>query len=56
MVTPTEIDNQPILATFFDEGRWLTDFVTPDALEVQALHKNLTENVTDMAFHVFLPE
>jgi hypothetical protein len=35
---PVQIDDQPISATFFGEGKWLTDFVTPDALEVTALH------------------
>jgi len=41
------IDNQPIAATFFGEGRWLTDFITPDALEVQGLYRQLTEGIND---------
>jgi len=45
---PTQIDDQPIAATFFGEGKWLTDFVTPDALEVQKLHKSLTENIDNL--------
>ena len=39
------IDDQPIAATFFGEGTWLTDFITPEALDVQELHANLTENI-----------
>lgn len=40
-----QIDNQPISATFFNEGKWLTEFITPDALEVKILHKELTEGL-----------
>jgi hypothetical protein len=43
----TEIDDQPIEATFFREGRWLTDFITPDALGVQALFQDLTKGIAD---------
>jgi len=32
------IDNQPISATFFGEAKWLTEFITPNALEVQELY------------------
>lgn len=39
------MDNQPISATFFGEGMWLTDFITPDALEVQELYKGITEGL-----------
>ena len=42
------IDNQPIAATFFGEGRWLTDFITPRELEVQRLLKDLTKNEHDL--------
>lgn len=35
------IDNQPISATFFGEGKWLTEFVTPNAMEVQELAREL---------------
>jgi len=41
------IDNQPIDATWFGEGRWLTDFITPDALEIQGLYQQITEGVQD---------
>lgn len=39
------IDDQPMDATFFGEVRRLTDFITPDALEVQNLYKSLTEGI-----------
>ncbi|MFA5401487.1 MAG: hypothetical protein WC359_13640 [Dehalococcoidia bacterium] len=42
------INDQPVSATFFGEGRWLTDFITPDALEVQALHEKLTKGITEV--------
>jgi hypothetical protein len=42
---PVPIDDQPIAATFFGEGKWLTDFVTPEALEVTSLYKNLIEGL-----------
>lgn len=35
------MNDQPIDATFFKEGRWLTEFVTPDAMEVEELYKEL---------------
>jgi len=41
------IDNQPIDATFFGEGRWLTNFITPNALGVQALFHDLTKGIAD---------
>lgn len=41
------IDNQPIDATFFGEARWLTDFITPDSLEVQTLYHHLTDGIPD---------
>lgn len=43
-----EMDDQPISATFFGEGRWLTGFITPDALEVQELHKGLTQDLNEL--------
>lgn len=39
------IDDQPIAATFFGEGKWLTDFITPDASDVQTLYKELTKGI-----------
>lgn len=41
------VDDQPIDATFFGEVRQLTDWITPNALEVQTLYKRLTENIAD---------
>jgi len=41
------IDDQPIDATWFGEARWLTGFITPDALEVQDLFKHITEGIED---------
>lgn len=48
MPYPIPIDNQPITATFFNEGKWLTDFVTPDALEVKVLHKKVTTGISNL--------
>lgn len=36
-----QIDNQPISSTFFGEGKWLTEFITPDNGDVQRLCKQL---------------
>lgn len=47
MDTMVQIDDQPIAATFFGEGRWLTDFITPDALEVQELYEKLTKGLSN---------
>lgn len=41
------IDDQPISATFFNEGKWLTEFVTPDSMEIQELYKELTRGISD---------
>lgn len=46
--TPVAINDQPIEATFFGEGKWLTEFITPDALEVKRLHKRLTEGLDEL--------
>ena len=48
MSLPVQIDSQPIAATFFGEGKWLTDFVTPDSLEVQTLHQHLTKGINNL--------
>jgi len=40
------MDNQPINASFFGEGDWLTEFVTPESLEVQKLYKDLTRGIS----------
>ena len=41
------IDDQPMDAAFFGEVQRLTDFITPDALEVQALYHQLTDGIDD---------
>lgn len=47
MQTPTPINDQPISATFFGEGRWLTDFITPNALEVTELYKEIIKDIDE---------
>lgn len=45
-----EIDDQPIAATFFNENRWLSSFITPDAADIEVLYNKLTvglDNVVD---------
>lgn len=39
------IDDQPMDATFFGEVRQLTDFITPDTLEVRSLYNELTKDI-----------
>ncbi len=39
------IDDQPISATFFGEGRWLTDFITPNSIDIEGIYKDLTQGV-----------
>lgn len=41
------IDDQPIAAEFFGVGKWLTDFITPDSLEVQSLYRDITRDIQD---------
>jgi hypothetical protein len=41
------IDDQPINAAFFGEGRWLTSFITPQALEVRSLFEAITAGIPD---------
>lgn len=41
------INDQPIAASFFGEGRWLTDFITPKASDVQDLYKAITSGIAD---------
>ena len=48
MSEPITIDDQPISATFFGEGRWLSSFVTPNSLEVQTLHQELTRDIDEL--------
>ena len=39
------IDNQPISATFFNVGNWLTDFVTPHEPDILTLWEEITKEV-----------
>lgn len=39
------IDDQPISSTFFNEGRWLTDFITPDNPDIKRLYRQIKEKV-----------
>lgn len=39
------IDDQPISATFFKEGKWLSEFITPEAMEVQDLYQKVTRDI-----------
>jgi len=41
------IDDQPMDAAFFSQVQRLTDFITPDALEVQSLYHQLTDGIDD---------
>jgi transglutaminase-like putative cysteine protease len=41
------IDNQPIAASFFGEGQWLTDLITPNALDIQSLYQQLTQGISN---------
>jgi len=39
------IDDQPIAAGFFGEGRWLSDFVTPNQPDILMLYQQLTQGL-----------
>lgn len=39
------IDDQPIAAKFFGEGRWLSDFITPDEPDVLTLWRSVTDGL-----------
>ncbi len=45
MVQVYKIDNQPMAAGFFNEVKNLTDFITPDSLEVTELYHQLTSDI-----------
>lgn len=48
MTNTIAIDDQPISATFFGEGKWLTDFITPNAIDITELHKDLTKGANSI--------
>ncbi len=39
------MDDQPIESSFFGEGKWLTEFITVDNLEVVALYEEITKGL-----------
>lgn len=39
-------DDQPMEAGFFKTGTWLTDYITPDSLDIQALYDEITEGIS----------
>lgn len=41
------IDDQPMSASFFGGGQWLTDFITPEALDVRVLFEDISHQVRD---------
>jgi len=45
MPPTTQVNDQPIAAGFFGEGNWLTTFITPNALTVQNLYKEITQGI-----------
>jgi transglutaminase-like putative cysteine protease len=42
------IDDQPISATFFGEGKWLSDFITPDQPDIKVLWGRLTDRLSSV--------
>jgi hypothetical protein len=43
-----KIDDQPISSTFFGEGKWLTEFITPSNLEVQNAYSDIAGGLSDI--------
>lgn len=43
------VDDQPIAARFFGEGRWLTEFITPTNLEVNEAAKGVTAGLSSLS-------
>lgn len=41
------IDDQPISASFFGEGKWLSSFITPNALDIKELHNSITKDIAE---------
>jgi hypothetical protein len=46
MESTVKIDDQPISATFFGEGRWLSDFVTPDEPDILTLWHEISRGIS----------
>jgi transglutaminase-like putative cysteine protease len=45
IVEATMVNDQPISASLFDETHGLTEYITPNALEIQELHRKITNNI-----------
>ncbi len=41
------IDDQPVAAGFFEEGRWLSDYVTPDQPDILMLYRQITAGMNN---------
>ena len=46
MLNAIKIDDQPISATFFGEGKWLSDFVTPNEPDVILLYRQIAADMS----------
>ncbi len=42
------IDDQPIAAGFFGEGKWLSDYVTPNQPDIQVLYRQITNGISSL--------
>lgn len=42
------IDDQPVASSFFGEGNWLTDYITPDNTDIQVLCMEITQDIADL--------
>jgi transglutaminase-like putative cysteine protease len=42
------IDDQPIAASFFGEGKWLSDYITPEQPDIQTLYADITRGYTSV--------
>ena len=47
MAETVKINDQPIASTFFGQGKWLTEFITPNNGDIQLLSQQLTETVKE---------
>lgn len=49
LVRAVKIDDQPISAGFFGEGKWLSDFVTPEEPDIYLLWNEITKGIASQA-------
>ena len=52
-MTLIPVDDQPISANFFGDGRWLSNWVTPEALEVGRLYDQVTHGLANVDDRVY---